>query len=295
MRVLNIGSLNIDYVYEMPHFVQPGETLSSLRLQINCGGKGLNQSIAAAKAGLDVYHAGCIGEEGLFLVEKLAQSGVHTDYIRQVEDKTGHAIIQVDPSGQNDIILYSGANHALTEEAVDAVLAQFSRGDIVLLQNETSCVAYAVRRAWELGLRVALNAAPSDENLKQVPLEKLEWLLVNEVEGAYLARTQEPAEILRRLGQRCPDTTIVLTLGGAGSMAARGGETVHVPAMTVQAVDTTAAGDTFTGYFLRQAAEGGSLASCLQLATAASALAVTRPGAADSIPSYEEVQAFLRA
>ena len=87
MCVLNIGSLNIDYVYEMPHFVQPGETLSSLRLQINCGGKGLNQSIAAAKAGLEVYHAGCIGEEGLFLVEKLAQSGVHTDYIRQVEER----------------------------------------------------------------------------------------------------------------------------------------------------------------------------------------------------------------
>lgn len=294
MRVLNIGSLNIDYVYEMPHFVQPGETLNSLRLQINCGGKGLNQSIAAAKAGLEVYHAGCIGGEGLFLVEKLAQSGVHTDYIRQVEDQTGHAIIQVDPSGQNNIILYSGANHALTEETVGAVLAQFCRGDIVLLQNETSCVSYAVDRARALGLRVALNAAPSGENLKQVPLEKLEWLLVNEVEGAYLAGAQEPEEILRRLGQRYPDTTIVLTLGGAGSMAARDGETVHVPAMTVRAVDTTAAGDTFTGYFLRQAAEGGSLESCLRLATAASALAVTRPGAADSIPSYEEVQAFLQ-
>lgn len=295
MRVVNIGSLNIDYVYEVPHFVQPGETLSSRSLRVNCGGKGLNQSIAAAKAGLEVYHAGCIGEEGVFLKEKLAAAGVRTDCIRQVAGKTGHAIIQVDPSGQNNIILYSGANHALTEEDVDRVLAWFDRGDMVLLQNETSCVDYIVRRAWELGMRTALNAAPSGENLQQVPLEKLEWLLVNEVEGAYLTGTTDPREILRRLGERCPDTTIVLTLGGDGSMAARGGETVQVPAMRVQAVDTTAAGDTFTGYFLRRAAEGGSLEECLRLATAASALAVTRPGAADSIPAYDEVQAFLQA
>ena len=293
MRMLNIGSLNIDYVYHMPHFVQPGETLSSQSLRVNFGGKGLNQSIAAAKAGMTVYHAGCIGAEGTFLKEKLECAGVHTEYIRLTEEKTGHAIIQVDSSGQNSILLYSGANHALTEEDVDAALAGFDRGDIVLLQNETSCVDYIVRRTWALGMRTALNAAPCAENLREVPLEKLEWLLVNEVEGAYLAGTGEPEEILQRLQARCPDTTVVLTLGEAGSMAARGDTFVKTPAMPVRAVDTTAAGDTFTGYFLRCAAEGCSLEECLQLATAASALAVTRPGAADSIPIYEEAVAFL--
>lgn len=293
MRVLNIGSLNIDYVYHVDHFVQPWETLSSASFHVNCGGKGLNQSIALARAGVDVWHAGMIGANGSFLREKLAENGVHTELVREIAESTGHAIIQVERSGQNSILLYSGANRCLTESFIDETLGQFTPGDLVLLQNETACVGYAISRGKERGMRVALNAAPAGENLRQMPLELLDVLLVNEVEGAYLAEETDPEAIAFVLTEKYPDTTLILTLGEAGAIAAQDGQTVHVPAMRVPAVDTTAAGDTFTGYCLRGILEGKPLEDCLGLGAAASALAVTRKGAADSVPYYDEAAAYL--
>lgn len=295
MRVLNFGSLNIDYVYQVDHFVQPGETMSSLSLQVNCGGKGLNQSVALARAGVEVWHAGCIGPEGEFLRDKLTSAGVDTTFVRQVEGSTGHAIIQVDRSGQNSILLYDGANSRITESFVDQVLEHFAPGDVVLLQNETSCVGYIMDRAAALGMRIALNAAPANEKLNGLPLEKLSWLLVNEVEGAFLAGTEDPEEIARVLTARYPKTMLVLTLGVQGSLAALGQERVRMPARTVKAVDTTAAGDTFTGYFLRGVLDGRGLEESLGLAAAASALAVTRVGAADAVPAYDEAVAFYHS
>lgn len=293
MRVLNFGSLNIDYVYQVDHFVQPGETLSSDALQINCGGKGLNQSVALAKAGVETWHAGLIGPEGAFLKEKLTASGVDTTFVRTVDGSTGHAIIQVDRNGQNSILLHDGANGRLQEAFADEVLSGFHAGDVVLLQNETTCVGYIMEQAAARGMQVALNAAPANEKLSGLPLEKLTWLLVNEVEGAFLAGTEEPEEIPRVLTDRYPDTTLVLTLGVQGAVAAQGDTQIWVPARTVRAVDTTAAGDTFTGYFLRSVLSGGTLRDALTLATVASALAVTRPGASDAIPGYEETLAFM--
>lgn len=295
MRVLNFGSLNIDYVYQVDHFVQPGETMSSLSLQVNCGGKGLNQSVALARAGVEVWHAGCIGPEGEFLRDKLTSTGVDTTFVRQVEGSTGHAIIQVDRSGQNSILLYDGANSRITESFVDQVLEHFAPGDVVLLQNETSCVGYIMDRAAALGMRIALNAAPANEKLNGLPLEKLSWLLVNEVEGAFLAGTEDPEKIARVLTARYPKTMLVLTLGVQGSLAALGQERVRMPARTVKAVDTTAAGDTFTGYFLRGVLDGRGLEESLGLAAAASALAVTRVGAADAVPAYDEAVAFYHS
>lgn len=295
MCVLNFGSLNIDYVYQVDHFVQPGETMSSLSLQVNCGGKGLNQSVALARAGVEVWHAGCIGPEGEFLRDKLTSTGVDTTFVRQVEGSTGHAIIQVDRSGQNSILLYDGANSRITESFVDQVLEHFAPGDVVLLQNETSCVGYIMDRAAALGMRIALNAAPANEKLNGLPLEKLSWLLVNEVEGAFLAGTEDPEEIARVLTARYPKTMLVLTLGVQGSLAALGQERVRMPARTVKAVDTTAAGDTFTGYFLRGVLDGRGLEESLGLAAAASALAVTRVGAADAVPAYDEAVAFYHS
>lgn len=295
MRVLNFGSLNIDYVYQVDHFVQPGETMSSLSLQVNCGGKGLNQSVALARAGVEVWHAGCIGPEGEFLRDKLISAGVNTTFVRQMEGSTGHAIIQVDRSGQNSILLYDGANSRITEPFVDEVLEHFGPGDVVLLQNETSCVGYIMDRAAERGMRIALNAAPANEKLNDLPLEKLSWLLVNEVEGAFLAGTEDPEEIARVLTARYPATMLVLTLGTQGSLAAMGEMRVRMPARTVKAVDTTAAGDTFTGYFLRGVLDERSLEESLGLAAAASALAVTREGAADAVPAYDEAEAFYRS
>ena len=209
-----------------------------------------------------------------------------------MEGSTGHAIIQVDRSGQNSILLYDGANSRITEPFVDEVLEHFGPGDVVLLQNETSCVGYIMDRAAERGMRIALNAAPANEKLNDLPLEKLSWLLVNEVEGAFLAGTEDPEEIARVLTARYPQTMLVLTLGTQGSLAAMGEMRVRMPARTVKAVDTTAAGDTFTGYFLRGVLDERSLEESLGLAAAASALAVTREGAADAVPAYDEAEAF---
>ena len=230
MRVLNFGSLNIDYVYQVDHFVQPGETLSSEKLQVNCGGKGLNQSIALARAGVETWHAGYIGKEGLFLREKLEDSGVHTQFVEQVSGSNGHAIIQVDPSGQNSILLHAGSNGQIDEAFVDRVLDRFSSEDVVLLQNETSCVGYILEQAARRGMRVALNAAPANSALLSMPLERLTWLLVNEVEGAVLAGQEAPEAIVSCLTRRYPRTMLVLTLGtglGAGIILdgrLRGGE-----------------------------------------------------------------------
>lgn len=293
MRVLNFGSLNIDYVYQVDHFVQPGETLSSDHLQINCGGKGLNQSIALSRAGVETWHAGYVGKEGSFLREKLEQAGVHTEFVKQVPGNNGHAIIQVDASGQNSILLHSGSNGQIDEAFVDRVLDRFSSEDVVLLQNEISCVGYILEQAARRGMRVALNAAPANNALLSMPLEHLTWLLVNEVEGAFLSGQQSSEAIVSCLTQRYPRTMLVLTLGTEGSITALGNTRAHAGIFPVQAVDTTAAGDTFTGYFLRGMLDGAAPEECLRLASAASALAVTRPGAADSVPAYQEVLDFL--
>ena len=269
MRVVNFGSLNIDYVYRVDHFVRPGETMSAKSLQVQCGGKGLNQSVALARAGVETWHAGLIGPEGRFLKETLDRAGVHTRFVEETAGSTGHAIIQVDSTGQNSILLHDGANGRLTPEFVTAVLDQFSAGDAVLLQNETSCAGDILREAARRGMRVAMNAAPANETLHGLPLETLSWLLVNEVEGAFLAGTEEPEAILDTLAERYPDTTVVLTLGEQGAAAARGSLRARVPARQTTVVDTTAAGDTFTGYFLRRALEGASLEEALTLAAAA--------------------------
>ena len=269
MRVVNFGSLNIDYVYRVDHFVQPGETMSALTLQIQCGGKGLNQSVALARAGVETWHAGRIGPEGRFLKETLDRAGVHTRFVEETAGSTGHAIIQVDSTGQNSILLHDGANGRLTPDFVTAVLDQFSAGDTVLLQNETSCVEEIIRQAARRGMRTAMNAAPANEKLEGLPLEALSWLLVNEVEGAFLAGTEAPEAILDTLAARYPETTVVLTLGEQGAAAARGTRRARVPARETAVVDTTAAGDTFTGYFLRRALEGGTLEEALSLAAAA--------------------------
>lgn len=293
MQIVNIGSLNIDYTYQVDAFVQPGETKAALSLDVHCGGKGLNQSIALARAGVAVCHAGLVGEDGAFLVERLRQEGVDTRWVQVVEQRTGHAIIQVDQAGQNCILLYPGTNHGLTEEYLDQVLQSVGPQDLVLLQNETNLVGSILQKAAQRGIPVALNAAPMDEAIRSAPLELVRWLLVNETEGAALSGQSEPQAMLDALRQRFPQTAVVLTLGEQGSAYDGKEGRFFCPAQRVDVVDTTAAGDTFTGFFLRAVLAGAQPLQALEEATAASALAVTRPGAADSIPSWEEVRARL--
>ena len=289
MRIVNLGSSNIDYVYQMEHFIRPGETLGCAQLSIGSGGKGLNQSIALARAGAEVYHAGLIGREGEFLREKMAAAGVHVEFVRYGEGANGHAIIQVDKTGQNCIILYGGTNHQLTHAFVDEVLSHFAEGDIVVLQNEVNDIPYIINAAHAKGLRIAFNAAPIGEEVLRYPVEKLDWLIVNEIEGGALAGETQPDQILSVLHARYPSVRVLLTLGTDGCVYCDQEQTVRVPACRVTAVDTTAAGDTFIGFFLRGVADGRPVRDALRLATVASAIAVTRPGAADSVPAYDEV------
>ncbi|MGN1021128.1 MAG: ribokinase [Aristaeellaceae bacterium] len=292
MKTLVFGSMNIDHVYRMPHLVRAGETLASDAYQRNPGGKGLNQAIALARAGTQVRFAGAIGRDGLFLREYLDTFGVDTSLVRVVEEPTGHAIIQLDENGQNAIVLYGGANQRLTEGYIREALAGFGEGDWLLVQNEVSLLEELVRQAKGRGMRVILNPSPMSDALPPL-LPLTDWLILNEVEGEALTGQREPDAMLDALLERCPDCRVVLTLGEQGAMYADRGRRHVQRAFPVQAVDTTAAGDTFTGYFFHGVLGGDAVEDALRRAAGASAIAVTRPGAGGSIPAMAEVEALL--
>ena len=297
MRVLSFGSLNIDYVYDVPHFIARGETMAALSLNTYSGGKGLNQSVALSKAGLEVFHAGAVGEEGLFLISELESAGVNTKYIARLKDiRTGHTIIQRNSDGDNCIILFGGANRQITKEQIDSTLEKFSKGDALVIQNEINDIEYMASRAHELGMIVAFNPSPMEEKI--IPVFKhADYILLNEVEaGQFLNQditSMSPEDIAKRLLNELPDSKIVLTLGTNGSVYADKNIMFRQSAIKVNAVDTTAAGDTFTGFFLSGIFGGQSPEWSMKFASHASAIAVTRPGAAPSVPSREEVLAKI--
>ena len=263
MKALNFGSLNLDYVYQVDHFVRPGETLDALHQTVNPGGKGLNQSVALAKAGAAVCHAGCVGQGGGMLRQTLESYGVDT------------------------------ANRRLTEAQISETIARFSPGDWLILQNETNLLPELVDAGFAKGMRVVLNPSPYNESIAQVDLSKVSWLLVNELEAKQCSGTDEPEKVWAYLHERYPSLSLLVTLGGDGSAAFTGTERVRQAAFPVKAVDTTAAGDTFTGYFIAGLMEKRPLAECLRRASMAAAVSVTRPGAAPSIPEKEEVERLL--
>ncbi|MBR4114150.1 MAG: ribokinase [Anaerotignum sp.] len=294
MKVLNIGSLNLDYVYQVDHIVQPGETEASFDMNIFLGGKGINQSMALAKAGVKVYHGGMIGEDGQPFLDACKEYGVNADYIKMIEGKTGHAIIQLDKDAQNSILLYGGANQKLTEDFVDEVLSHFEKGDILLLQNEVNLLPYIVEQAYAKGMQVALNPSPFNEKLREVDLKKISIFLLNEVEGGQITGMTDPDDVLAKMREMFPHAKIVLTLGKDGAKYAEGDVTYYQPVFKVQAVDTTAAGDTFTGYFLAGLIDGMAIPDVLKMSAKASSIAVTRKGAVQSIPMKEEVLEALK-
>ena len=295
MKIINFGSLNVDYVYRVDRFLLPGETRPAKNRSIYAGGKGLNQSIAIARAGAQVFHAGMTGIDGALLLDALKESNVNTEHMMALDGAGGHTIIQVDDSGQNTILLFGGTNRALTKEYIDGVLHHFSKEDVVLLQNEVNLVEYTIEKAFDLGIRVAFNAAPIDDGVIRYPLEKVSWLIVNEIEGGELAGKSEPDEVLHTLAEKYPKTAILLTLGADGCRYLSGGEELLVPACSVsKIVDTTAAGDTFTGYFLHSITQGAPVKKALEIASAASALAIQKNGAASSIPWANEVECEIK-
>lgn len=291
-RILSYGSLNLDYVYHVPHFVAPGETLFSTARDLNCGGKGLNQSVAAARAGGTVFHAGKIGRDGQLLTEMLSSSGVDLSFLSIGDGPSGHAIIQVEPGGQNCILLYGGSNREITPQEMDRALEQFGPGDYLMLQNEINGLDFLMERAAQKGISIVFNPSPIDETILQLPLQRVSLLVFNEIEGAALSGCTEENLILDTLRRRWPECRLLLTMGGRGCIYDDGDKRLCHGAYRVTAVDTTAAGDTFTGYFVACLANGIEPEECLTLASRAAAVAVSRPGAAPSIPTMDEVRQF---
>lgn len=289
MRILSFGSLNIDHVYQVAHFVRPGETLSCMGYQQFCGGKGFNQSIALAYAGATVSHAGLIGGDGARLRDRLETSGVDTHFVESVDGPNGHAIIQVNPEGENSIIIHGGANRSMSLAYINTVLGEFTSGDHVLLQNEINKIPEIMEQSAQRGLSIAFNPAPMHPDVLDYPLDRVSCFIINEIEGAELTGESEPDQILSVMKDAYPRAATVLTLGEKGVLFGDGIKTISVPAPVVEPVDTTAAGDTFIGYFLTDFIHRRDIETTLHTACRAAAICVTRPGAADAIPRRDEV------
>ena len=294
MKIYNFGSLNVDRVYGVEDFVRAGETILAKSLSFFPGGKGLNQTIALARAGAHVYHVGCIGRDGGILKETLVENQVPLTYVKELDADGGHTALQVSESGQNAIIVYSGTNHMLTEEFIDEVMQTIEPGDYVLMQNEINLVPYIIRKAKEAGAVVALNPSPITKELTTYPLELVDLFIVNEIEGEALTGEKEPEKILRVFREKYPHAKIVLTLGSEGSCYQDEMTFASQDIYKNTVVDTTGAGDTYCGYLLTCLMEGVPVKEALNMATAASSIAVSRQGAAPSIPKREEVEEFLQ-
>ncbi len=291
MRILNLGSCNIDYVYTVDHIVRAGETLPADGMEQFVGGKGLNQSVALANAGAVVYHAGCIGEDGKILKDYMESRNVKLDYLKITDGKSGQAIIQLDKNGENCIFLYAGANHLIDKPYIDEVLSHFDKGDFVLLQNEISNLEYIIDAAYERGLNIIFNPAPFTEELVRIPFKKLHTIILNEVECRGFSGDSAPEIFLNKMSKEYPQLNCVVTLGANGSIFSNGKEQYMQPAFKVKAVDTTAAGDTFVGFFLAAITSGSMPKRALELSSIAAALTVSKKGAAPSIPTIDEVMA----
>lgn len=289
MNVLNFGSINIDLVYRVPHIVRPGETLSSLSCERFAGGKGNNQSIALAKAGVRVFHAGRTGADSDWIVRDLKAAGADVQGITRDPGPTGHAIIQVAGNGQNSIVLFPGANRNLTRRDIRETIARFGKDDILLLQNEVNGIPDMMKAAHKAGMKIWFNPAPFDRGVLDYPLSLVDLFIVNEIEAADLSGKKAGKAALAALSRTFPGAQILMTLGSKGALLKSGKQEWFAPAPKVKAVDTTAAGDTFIGYFAASVIRGLAPDKCLAYACKAAAISVTRKGAANSIPAATEV------
>lgn len=289
MKILNFGSCNIDYVYSLDHITIVGETQSTNSLETFCGGKGLNQSIAMARAGAKVYHAGCIGENGDFLLNILNENHVDTSFIQRVATQNGHAIIQVNSHGNNAIFLYPGSNEMISKEHIDKTLSNFSKGDFLLLQNEINNLDYIIDKAYKQGMVIFLNPSPFNEKIKNLDLNKISFLVLNEIEAEAFSSCSDAQKALLYFKTNYPKLRVMLTLGENGCIYQDENGQIFHPIFKVNAVDTTAAGDTFTGYFIAGITKENNVYDTIKHASCASAISVTRKGAAPSIPYIDEV------
>lgn len=264
--------------------------MMAIHRQLHAGGKGLNQSLALARAGTEVRHLGAVGAGGDSLIAVLQQSGVDVSGIAVSQEPTGHAVIQRDLAGENAIVLFSGANRTLEISQIQQAITTLPSNSWVLTQNETNAVPEILSIAKATGKRVAWNPAPFTIECRDYPLDGVDVLIVNEIEGQGFSGETDPTRMLTALAKRVPQAILVLTLGEAGSMAWVNQQIVSQPAPRVErVVDTTAAGDTFTGYLLAAISQNASLPTALERASRAAAVCIQRSGAAPSIPWAREL------
>jgi ribokinase len=284
-----LGSLNLDYVYRVQSIVRPGETIMAQGSNTHFGGKGANQSIALARAGANVFHVGMIGPDGTELLKNLQTNHVDSKYVQISSNRTGHAIIQVQESGENSIIVESGANGAIPHELITEALGHAVSGDWLLTQNETNLIEWTIGYAKERGMKVAYNPSPFDRATADEVLDSIDLLILNKSEGQALTEQEEPNQILDAIFKRNNSVEVVITLGDLGAYYATSSSKIFEPAIKVAAIDTTAAGDTFLGYFIGSRIANLSPSESLQRATKAASICVTRVGAANSIPLLSEI------
>ncbi|WP_296140840.1 ribokinase [uncultured Anaerococcus sp.] len=292
MKIINFGSLNIDIFFRVNHIVRPGETISAQSIEKRAGGKGLNQSVALAKVFDKVYHAGSIGMDGAFLKDYLTGEGIDTRFIRESDIPTGNAIIQVDDKGENSIVLYKGANFDNDKEYIDEVLSNFDKNDILILQNEINNMDYIIKKGSEKEMKLVLNPSPITDEIKNFDFNKIDLLLVNETEAKEISKCDDIEKCIDYFRENYPNLKIVITLGERGSIFVSKDSKVCQNAYKVEAVDSTGAGDTFTGFFVAKFYQNNDIKKCLEFANKASALSVTKQGASISIPSMKEVEKF---
>lgn len=293
MKILNFGSINIDKIFSVDHIVRPGETIDSKLYEEKIGGKGLNQSIALAKVSEEVYHAGKLNTKDDFILDYLEDNRVNTKYIRKTEIFTGSAFIQLDKNGENSIVLSHGANYDMDTDFIDEVLADFEKDDILLLQNEINNLEYIIDEAHKKEMFIVLNPSPINEDLLKIDLNKINMLIMNETEAKDISGENDDIKIIDKLKFTYGNLKTIITLGQKGSIYFDENKNVSQDAYKVKVVDTTGAGDTFTGYFVGMMAKGYDVEECLNYASLASALAVKVKGASNSIPEFDKVKSYL--
>ncbi len=286
MAVFNLASINADLFYQVPHLLAPGETLASTDHSRGLGGKGANMSVAIASAASRVVHIGAVGADGRWAVERLLEYGVDTRHINEIDVPTGHAVIMVDDHGENAILLFPGANRAITETHIEVALTQASEADTFLFQNETSAQTEGAKLASAKGMRVVYAAAPFDAQAVKAVLPMLDILVMNAVEA------QQLTDALGGTLADLPVRDVVVTLGGDGCrwLNTDEGTDKTFPAIPVAPVDTTGAGDTFTGFLIAGLDRGLPMEQAISLGQQAGAIMVTRHGTADVIPDLKDIE-----
>lgn len=302
-NIVVIGSSNTDMVVKTSHLPAAGETVLGGEFMMNAGGKGANQAVAAARYGEHVVFVARVGDDmfGRQTLESLRRDGIDTSCVSVDSDRmSGVALISVNAEGENSIVVASGANMALGREDIDRAAEEIRRADVVLMQLEVpmATVEYAAEVAAAAGVPVILNPAPAPagplgagllSRIDVITPNRSEAARISGIEVTDMASARRAAEAIHAMGTR----RVIITLGGEGSLIYDGGEFEHIGATRVEAVDTTAAGDTFNGVLAVGVAEGLSLARAAREASVAAAISVTRMGAQTAAPTRAEVEAFI--